>query len=55
MQSALQWKPRGKRLHGRLRKRWIDVVKDDLRKVGVDKWKEMVPNRDELHVFGKDS
>jgi hypothetical protein len=43
---ALEWKPHGKRPRGRPRKRWIDVVEEDLRNMGIDARREMVLDRD---------
>ena len=43
---ALEWKPHGKRPRGRPRKRWIDVVEEDLRNMGINAWREMVLDRD---------
>jgi hypothetical protein len=43
---ALEWKPYGKRPRGRPRKRWIDVVEEDLRNMGIGTWREMVLDRD---------
>jgi len=40
--AILNWKPRGKRPRGRPRKRWLDVVEEDLKKLGVQEWKELV-------------
>jgi hypothetical protein len=39
---ALEWKPKGKRSRGRLRKLWINVVEKDLKTLGVEDWKETV-------------
>eukprot|EP00102_Acyrthosiphon_pisum_P010115 XP_008178283.1 PREDICTED: zinc finger BED domain-containing protein 5-like [Acyrthosiphon pisum] len=43
---TLEWKPIGKRPRGRPRKRWIDVVEEDLKILGVDNWRETVQDRD---------
>jgi len=42
VKSVIYWKPLGKRLRGRPRKRWIDVVEGDLRKIGIDMRRAMV-------------
>jgi hypothetical protein len=43
---TLEWKPIGKRPRGRPRKRWIDVVEEDLKILGVENWRETVQDRD---------
>jgi hypothetical protein len=43
---ALEWKPHGKRPRGRPKKRWIDVVEEDLKIIGVEDWRETAQNRD---------
>ena len=43
---ALEQKPHGKKPRGRPKKRWIDVVEEDLRNMGIDAWREMVLDRD---------
>uniref|UniRef100_A0A2S2P2T1 Endonuclease-reverse transcriptase n=1 Tax=Schizaphis graminum TaxID=13262 RepID=A0A2S2P2T1_SCHGA len=42
---ALEWKPKGKRPKGRPRKRWIDVVEEDLKILGVEDWRGIVQDR----------
>jgi len=45
---VLEWKPQGKSPRGRPRKRWIDVVEEDLKTLGVEDWRKAVQNRDKL-------
>jgi len=45
VKSVIKWKPLGKRPCGRSRKRWIDVVEEDLMKMGMNTWREMVHGR----------
>jgi hypothetical protein len=40
-------KPKGKRLKGRPRLRWIDDVEADLRQLGVQTWKKKTADRSE--------
>lgn len=37
----------GKRPRGRPRKRWLDTVEEDLKKIGVREWRTLVHNREE--------
>jgi len=46
VRATLEWKPIGKRLRGRPRKRWMDVVEEDLKILGVENWRETVQDRD---------
>jgi hypothetical protein len=44
--TILNWKPMGKRPRGRPRKRWLDVVEEDLERLGVQEWREVVQDRE---------
>lgn len=44
--TILNWKPLGKRPRGRPRKRWMDVVEEDLERLGVQEWREIVQDRE---------
>jgi hypothetical protein len=48
----LMGKPEGKRLLGRLRRRWVDNIKMDLREIGWDgmDWIELAEDRDKWRV-----
>jgi hypothetical protein len=46
-QKILDDKPGGKRRRGRPRLRWLDDVEEDLRSMGVKRWKTKVLNREE--------
>lgn len=43
---VIEWKLEEKRPRGRPRKRWLDVVEDDLKTVGVKEWKENIQDRE---------
>ncbi|VVC43236.1 Hypothetical protein CINCED_3A011484 [Cinara cedri] len=45
VRAALVWTPEWKRPRGRPRKRWIDVVEEDLKTLGVENWREIVQDR----------
>jgi hypothetical protein len=33
--GVLEWKPKGRRIRGRPRKRWIENVEEDIQKMGI--------------------
>lgn len=41
----LEWKPKGKRPRRRPRKRWINVVEEDLKTLGVKDWRGIIQDR----------
>jgi len=43
---VLEWKPTGKRPRGRPRKRWLDVVEEDLNRMKVQEWTEQARDRE---------
>jgi len=43
---VLEWKPTGKRPQGRPRKRWLDVVEEDLYRMEVHDWRILAQDRD---------
>jgi hypothetical protein len=44
---ALEGKPRGRRKRGKPHTSWIDNVEDDLRKMGIKRWRLRKANRRE--------
>jgi len=42
---STQWKPQGKRPRGKPKKRWINVVEEDLKTLRVEDWREVVQDR----------
>jgi hypothetical protein len=51
VKKVFKGKPGGRRLRGRPRKRWLDDVEEDLRKMGVRRWRSRVENREEWDVI----
>jgi hypothetical protein len=47
----LEWKPVGTRTRGRLRKRWIAGIKEDLQTMGVRRWRKQCEQRAEWKRF----
>jgi hypothetical protein len=48
---VMEWKPIGRRMRGRPRKRWIDDAEEDMRKMGVRGWRRIVNDRTEWKKF----
>jgi len=47
MKDALNWKPEGKRLRGRPKKRWMDSPHHNFRILGIDNLEESANDREE--------
>jgi hypothetical protein len=43
----LEWKPIGRRIRGRLRKRWIEDVEEDIQTTGIREWRKMSKEKTE--------
>jgi hypothetical protein len=43
----LEWKPIGKRIRGRPRKRWIEDIEDDIQIMGIRGWRKLCKEREE--------
>jgi hypothetical protein len=41
----LEWKPIGRRLRGRPRKRWIQDIEDDMQIMGIRGWRKLCKER----------
>lgn len=48
---VLQWTPEGKRPRGRPRKRWIDVIENDLEDLALLNWRDLVQDQDKWNGF----
>jgi hypothetical protein len=44
---VLEWKPIWKRIRGRPRKRWIEDIKGDIRRMGIRGWRKLCKERTE--------
>jgi hypothetical protein len=42
---VLEWKPIGRRIRGRPRKRWIVDVEEDIRMMGIRGWRKLCKKR----------
>jgi len=45
--SVSKWKPIGRRIRGRPRKRWIEDVVEDIQRMGIRGWRELCKERAE--------
>jgi len=43
----LEWKPMGRRIRGRPRKRWIEDVEEDIQTIGIRGWRKLRKERTE--------
>jgi hypothetical protein len=41
----LEWKPIGRIIRGRPRKRWIEDIEDDIQIMGIRKWRKLCEER----------
>jgi hypothetical protein len=44
---ALEWKPIGRRIRGRPRKRWIEDDEEDVQRMGIRGWRKLCKEREE--------
>ena len=45
--SVLEWKPTGRRIRGRPRKRWIEEIEEDIQSMGTRVWRKLSKERTE--------
>jgi hypothetical protein len=43
----LEWKPVGRRIRGRPRKRWIEDIEEDIQTTGIRGWRKLSKERTE--------
>ena len=44
---VLEWKPIGRRIRGRPRKRWVENIEEDIQALGIRGWKKLNKERTE--------
>ena len=49
--KILEWKPIGKRIRGRTRKRWIIDIEEDMQKIGIKQWRKQCEERAEWKIL----
>jgi hypothetical protein len=47
MDEKRKWKPIGRRIRGRSRKRWIEDIEDDIQIMGISGWRKLCTEREE--------
>ena len=44
---VLEWEPTGRRIRGRLRKRWNEDIEEDIQSMGIRAWRNLSKERTE--------
>ena len=44
---VLEWKPTGRRIRGRPRKRWVEDIEEDIQALGIRGWRKLSKERTE--------
>jgi hypothetical protein len=44
---VLEWKPTGRRIIGRPRKRWVEDIEEDIQSMGIRGWRKFSKERTE--------
>jgi hypothetical protein len=44
---VLEWKPTGRRIRGRPRKRWVEDIEEDIQTLGIRGWRKLSKERTE--------
>jgi hypothetical protein len=44
---VLEWKPTGRIIRGRQRKRWIEYIEEDIQSIGIEEWRRLSKERTE--------
>jgi hypothetical protein len=50
---VLDWKPTGRRIRGRSRKRWIEDVEEDIQLIGIRGWRKLSKERTDWRKITK--
>ena len=45
--TVLEWKPTGRRIRGRPRKRWIEDIEEDIQSMGIRGWRKLSKEKTE--------
>jgi hypothetical protein len=45
--GVLEWKPTGRRIRGRPRKRWVQDIEEDIQALGIRGWRKLSKERTE--------
>ena len=45
--TVLEWKPTGRRIRGRPRKRWVEDIEEDIQGLGIRGWRKLSKERTE--------
>ena len=48
LRIILKWRPIGKRSRGMARKRWIEDVEEDVRSIGIRRWRKLHDWRNQM-------
>jgi hypothetical protein len=48
---VLEWRPVGRRIRGRPRKRWIEDFEEDVQRMGISWWRKLCKERKELKII----
>ena len=43
----MEWKPTGRRIRGRPRKRWVEDIEEDIQALGIRLWRKLSKERTE--------
>jgi hypothetical protein len=50
---VFEWKPKGRRVRGRPRKRWVEDIEEDIQTLGIKGWRKLSKERTEWRGITK--